>query len=335
LENNNFFPGEKKIDMGKEKNPILLSNISLEAIYGCEALAEHLKSKGISSVGKIKANQKENEDLVKGYCESKETRLELLKLGTIEYEPKNSIYCFHIELKPLLWAPDRCEKCNKFKHLHGETACEVEICGKCMGEGHNGKSCKVHFSRFKCINCGESRHSSFDRIRCKEYEKWETEATAKEMQRLRDELGNKKSLRTTDPFAKSYASATSVNDDIAAIKRQLDNAEKQNKINLESNNTILLDSFKMLITGKTLDNKINNKLKEFRSDLNAEIDHKLNVRDAKLENKIISLLKTGNFNGLTPKKVPESKDFDQYFEEKYAEDSEDKELMDDDPEASA
>jgi len=117
----------------------------------------HLKNLGISGIAKVKASQEDNADIVKGFCEDKETRLKLLKKGLIEFEPEDSIYRFAIEVKPLLWAPERCTKCNKFKHLHGATACTVEICGKCMEEGHKGKDCTAHPTRFKCVNCGESK----------------------------------------------------------------------------------------------------------------------------------------------------------------------------------
>ena len=57
----------------------------------------HLKNLGISGIAKVKASQEDNADIVKGFCEDKETRLKLLKKGLIEFEPEDSIYRFAIE----------------------------------------------------------------------------------------------------------------------------------------------------------------------------------------------------------------------------------------------
>ena len=125
------------------------------------------------------------------------------------------------------------------------------------------------------------------------------------MQRIRDGCYGKRPIRRTDVQPKSYAQAASVNDEITN-KATNGQPRQKNKNNLEENNNVLLKSIRKIV-GNALENRVDENLREARKDLMREVDHKMNVRESKFENKLISILKNCNFNGLSPKKFPKVK----------------------------
>jgi hypothetical protein len=328
INNQNFFNSEQKINLGREKNPLLISNITLEAIDQSDSLRSTLNTLGIIGYDKVTRNQKDDSGLVKAYCETREKRLEILDRRYLSV--RTNKWRFEMEFKPLLWTPDRCKFCHVLKRLHPNVTCneENERCAKCA-KGHKTAECTVHYSRYSCVNCDGSnnnRHSALDQRRCPQLKKWKKDATAKEMKRLREEVGKPPAAFYTDADSRSYSTVGGVKDDINDINKKLKNIEKSIKDTQSNNNDALLAQFKVMLDqnainiSKSIEKSSNQKLLDFRKLHNQEIDNKIKESEYRVTKNILSII--GQNDKLKLLEEPEKYDFESFFAQKYQDENE-------------
>jgi hypothetical protein len=329
VSNQNFFNNEQKINLGREKNPLLISNITLEAIDQSDALQNTLKSLGIIGYDKVTRNQKDDSGLVKAYCDTREKRLEILERRYLSV--RTNKWRFELEFKPLLWTPDRCKFCHVLKRHHPNITCseENERCAKCAKK-HKTAECTVHYSRYACVNCDGSnnnRHSALDQRRCPQLKKWKKDATAKEMKRLREEVGKPPSVFYTDADSRSYSTVGGVKDEIYDINKKLKSIEKSIKDSQNNTNDALLSQFKILLDQnasnitKTIEKSSNQKFLEFRKMHNQEIDNKIKESEYRVTKNILNIM--GQNDKLKMLNEPEKYDFENYFAQKFGQEEND------------
>jgi hypothetical protein len=325
IKNQNFFPDEIKINLGREKNPIIISNISIEALDRCPKLQNSLEKIGIIGYDKVSKNHNDDVGIIKAFCDSKEKRLEILSRESLRVTTSDWRYL--LEFKPLLWTPERCKYCNVMKHLHQQKECTEHDrkCAKCDKNDHETNQCKVHYSKLKCSNCdyNNNRHSALDTRRCKAYNKWKQNATAKEMKRLREEIGQSANSYPSDPNARSFANVAGVKDEISDIKKKVNNLENGSLINriIKENNDNLLVNIRKIVAsendkiGEKIENATNKKILEFRSIMRMELIEKQKESEYKITQNVLTLIGKQNLLNIKP---PELNDFDKLYEEKFS-----------------
>ncbi len=322
------------MNLGRDKNPLLIGNINLGEIKNNKELQRCLNSWGVLNFDKITKNANDETGIVKGFVRSKEQRLALLEFGSKMF--RTTTLDYELTFKPLINQPKRCRYCNVLALKHPKSECNESSsrCGKCADHGHAARDCTKHWSKFYCVNCEVRGHSAYDRRRCPILVELEEAGCLAELKRQRKELGKPCSL-TTDPNAKSYKEAVENNlsQDISEIKSEL----KKSRAERKEENKGLVNSIKKLfennnkIVAKQTHNQICDNIKKFRSEFNREVDHKIDI----VKYEIIKMLQDSgtisNFDNPKPSFIDFNAKFDEIF--KNEDDSMDEDEDDEEEEA--
>ena len=130
------------MNLSRERNPLLVNNITVAEINRCSHLRSQLANLGIVSYYKVTRNAKESTGIVKIFKKTKEQRLKLLEIG--EKIIKTFKFDYELIFKPLLRQPLRCQYCNILSMYHSDVTCtpSQRCCSKCRSQDHLSNSAK-------------------------------------------------------------------------------------------------------------------------------------------------------------------------------------------------
>ena len=112
----------------------------------------------ISSTIRILSREKGH---IKVYFTSKEAQTVILKAGIIHTKingfKRHSIRAMDLNREIRL-----CYRCHSLGHIYSNCKSPSEVCGKCAEKTHKTNECVQLESKYRCVNCKNSKHKSDD-----------------------------------------------------------------------------------------------------------------------------------------------------------------------------
>ena len=168
-----FFQGYEKRNLGVEASSIIFNNISYDEINDDDELIDELYKIGIVDIAKLNPNQSSDVKLVKAYCNDEKTMMNLINNNIKIQKSNGELYI--IKTGPNVPPTEQCTNCWDYGHKEGKStdknAClnrNKTVCAKC---GQNHLTTKCQNNELRCINCG-NQHDARSRSLCEYYKKF-------------------------------------------------------------------------------------------------------------------------------------------------------------------
>ena len=147
MNSKSFYPNNIRKNLDKERNSIIITNITPNEITNEERVLEQLKEKGISSVEKVSFKHHDDVKILKGVCINEQTRNLLIDTRfKISIGSERRMVYIEPNMKPFF----QCTKCVKFGHKI-EQCNQVQVCAKCNESTHKTENCSSETNQ--CPNC--------------------------------------------------------------------------------------------------------------------------------------------------------------------------------------